>query len=59
MLQKPMSLGSPAGMSLALVLKVHTHPVMPAMFGSREELPRDGDKEEMDATEDDAEEKID
>ena len=40
--RSPMSLGSPAGMSLALALKVHTCPVMPATFGSREELPRDG-----------------
>ena len=55
----PMSLGSPAGTSLTLALKVHTHPNMPAMFGSRQELPRDGDEEEMDATEDDAEEKED
>ena len=55
----PMSLGSPAGMSLALALKVHTHPVMPVMFGSREEMPKDGDVKEMDATEDDAKEKED
>ena len=56
----PMSLGSPAGtMSFALALKVHTRPVTPAMFSSREELPRDGDEEEMDAAEDDAEEKED
>ena len=52
----PMSLGSPAGMGLALALKVHTRPAMPAMFGSREEPPRDGDEEEMDAVEDDAKE---
>ena len=32
----PMSLGSPAGMaSLALALKVHTHPVTPVIFSSR------------------------
>ena len=56
----PMSLGSLAGtMSLTLALKVHTHPVTPVRFGSREEPPRDGDEEEMDAAEDDAEEKED
>ena len=51
-----MSLGSPAGTSLTLALKVPTRPVMPMMFGSgsMEEPPRDGDEEEMDATEDDA-----
>ena len=55
-----MSLGSPAGMmSLALALKVCTHPFMPATFGSREEPPRDGDEEEMDAAEDDTGEKED
>ena len=56
----PMSLGSPAGtMSLALALKVRTHPVMPTMFGRREELPRDHDEKEMDAAENDAREKED
>ena len=56
----PMSLGSPAGTTtLALALKVCTHPVTPAMFDSREEPPRDGDEEEMDAAEDDTEEKED
>ena len=56
----PMSLGSPAGMtSLTLALKVRTRLVTPAMFGSREEPPRDGNEEEMDATEDDAREKED
>ena len=55
-----MSLGSPAGLtSLTLTLKVCTHPVMPTMFGSREELPRDGNEEEMDTAEDPAEEKED
>ena len=58
--RSPMSLGSPAGTtSLALALKVRTHLVMPTMFGSREEPPRDGNKEEMDAAEDDAKEKED
>ena len=51
-----MSLGSPAGTSLALALKVCTHPVTPAMFAGREEPPRHGNEEEMDALEDDAEE---
>ena len=55
----PMSLGSPAGTSLALALKVRTHSVTPMMFGSREEMPRDGDVKDMDATEDDAKEKED
>ena len=55
-----MSLGSPVEtMSLALALKVRTHLGMPVVFGSREEPPRDGDKEEMDTAEDDAEEKED
>ena len=49
-----MSLGSPAGTSLALALKVRTQ-TSPVMFGSREEPPRDGDEEEMDAVEDNAE----
>ena len=59
--ESPMSLGSPAGTSLTLALKVCTHPVRPAMFGSRsrEEPPRDSDEEEMDATQDDTEEKED
>ena len=36
----PMSLGSPAvGSSLALALKVRTHPGTPSAFGGREELP--------------------
>ena len=56
----PMSLGSPAGTaSLTLALKVRTCPVTPTMFGSREELPRDDNEEEMDAVGDDAEEKED
>ena len=55
-----MSLGSPAGTaSLALALKVHTRPVTPTIFSSREEPPTDDDEEEMDATGDDAEEKED
>ena len=60
MLQKPHVIGiSSWTTSLALALKVRTRPVMPMMFGSREEPPRDSDKEEMDATEDDAKEKED
>ena len=55
----PMSLGYPAGTSLVLALKVRTHPVMPTMFDSREEPPRDGNEEEMDTAEDNAEEKED
>ena len=50
----PMSLGSPAvGSSLALAIKVHTHPGTPAMFGGWEELPRGAveKEEEMDAVE--------
>ena len=55
-----MSLGSPAGRaSLALVLRVHTHPVMPVIFSSRREPPAHDVKEEMDAMEDDAEEEKD
>ena len=58
--RSPMSLGSPAGMtSLTLALKVRTHPVMPVMFGNREEPPRDSNEEEMDAAEDDTGEKED
>ena len=57
----PMSLGSPAGMSLTLALKVRTHPVTAVMFGScsREDPPKDGDEEDMDAAEDDVEEEED
>ena len=56
----PMLLGSPAGMaSLALALKVHTHPVTPTIFSSRRESPAHDIEEEMDATEDDAEEERD
>ena len=56
----PMSLGSPAGTaSLALALKVHTHPVTPVTFSSRREPPAHDAEEEMDATEDDAEEETD
>ena len=58
----PMSLGSPAmTSSLALALKVHTHPAMPSMFGGREEPSRNSDEEEeeMDAAEDDTGEKED
>ena len=52
----PMSLGSPAvESSLALALKVHTHPGTPSMFGAREGLPRGAveEEEEMDTTEND------
>ena len=56
----PMPLGSPAGTaSLALVLRVHTCPVTPAIFSSRREPPAHDVKEEMDAAEDDAEEEKD
>ena len=55
-----MSLGSPAGtVSLALALKVHACPVTPVSFSSRREPPAHNVKEEMDAVEDDAEEKKD
>ena len=55
-----MSLGSPAGTaSLALALKVCACPVMPTIFSSRREPPAHDVKEEMDATEDDAEEERD
>ena len=52
----PMSLGSPAvGSSLALAIKVRTHPGTPSTFGGREELPRGAvkEEEEMDAMEND------
>ena len=53
----PRSLGSPAGMvSLALALRVHTHPATPVIFSSRRQPPTDDGKEEMDAAGDDAEE---
>ena len=56
----PMSLGSPARTaSLALALKVRTHPVMPVTFSSRREPPAHNAEEEMDATEDDAKQEID
>ena len=51
-----MSLGSPAvGSSLALAIKVRTHPGTPLAFGRREELPRGAveEEEEMDAAEND------
>ena len=58
--RSPMLLGSPAGTaSLALALRVRTRPVMPATVGSRGEPPAHDVKEEMDATEDDAEEEKD
>ena len=58
--RSPMSLGSPAGtVSLALALKVHTHPVMPTIFSSRREPPAHDIEEEMDTVEDDAEEERD
>ena len=58
--RSPMLFGSPAGTtSLTLALKVRTRPVMPAMFGRREELPRDSNEEEMDTAENDAGEKED
>ena len=53
----PMSLGSPAvGLSLALALKVRTHPGTPSTLGGREELPRgtiEEEEEEMDTAEND------
>ena len=53
----PMSLGSLAvGSSLALAIKVHTHPGTPSTFGRWEELPRgaiEEEEEEMDAAEND------
>ena len=56
----PMLLGSPAGrVSLTLALRVHTHPVMPVIFSSRRESPAHNVKEEMDTTEDNAEEEKD
>ena len=56
----PMLLGSPAGtVSLTLALRVHTCLVTPMIFSSRRELPAHDVKEEMDATEDDAEEEKD
>ena len=57
---RPMSLGSPAGtVSLALALKVRAHPVTPVSFSSRRESPAHNVEEEMNATEDDAEEQKD
>ena len=56
----PMSLGSPAGTaSLALALRVCTHPVTPMTFGSRREPPAHDVEEEMDVTQDDAKEEKD
>ena len=53
----PMSLGSPTGMmSLALALRVRTHPATPAIFSSRRWPPMDDGEEEMDAAEDDPQE---
>ena len=53
----PMLLGSLAvGSSLALALKVRTHPGTPSTLGGREELPRgtiEEEVEEMDAAEND------
>ena len=58
--RSPMSLGSPAGtVSLTLALRVRTRPVMPVIFSSRREPPAQDVEEEMDATEDDAEEEKD
>ena len=55
-----MLLGSPAGtVSLALALRVRTHPVTPMTFSSRREPPAHDIEEEMDAAEDDAEEEKD
>ena len=51
-----MSLGSPAvGLSLALALKVCTHPGTPSTFSGWEGLPRGAieEEEEMDAAEND------
>ena len=56
----PMSLGSPAGMvSLAIALRVRTHPVTPVISSSRREPPAHDVEEEMDATDDDADEEKD
>ena len=53
----PMSIGSPAGAtSLTRALQVRTCPATPAIFSSRRELPAQDVEEEMDTTEDDAEE---
>ena len=55
-----MLIGSPVGMAgLAPALKVHNHLVMPVISSSRREPPAHDDKEEMDATEDDAKEEKD
>ena len=45
--------------SLALALKVHARPVTPVIFSSRREPPAHNIEEEMEATEDDAEEEKD
>ena len=56
----PMSLGSPAvTSSLVAALKVCAQPAMPAMFGNKEELSEGSNKEEMDATDEDAKEGMD
>ena len=56
----PMSLGSPAGtVSLTIALRVRTHPVTPMISSSRREPPAHDIEEEMDATDDDADEEKD
>ena len=57
----PMSLGSPAvTSSLATALKVRARPAMPALFDNKEETSEESsDKDEMDATDDDAKEGVD
>ena len=58
--RSPMLLGSPAGTaSLALALKVCTRSIMSMISSSRREPPAHDVEEEMDATEDDAEEETD
>ena len=55
-----MSIGSPVGTAgLAPALKVDTRLVMPVISSSRREPPAHDDKEEMDATEDEAKEEKD
>ena len=59
MLQKPHVIGISRWDELRTCIESAHPPGYAAMFGSREELPRDGDEEEMDTAEDDAEEKED
>ena len=56
----PMSIGSPAGMaSLVRMLQVHTCMATPTIFSCRRESLAQDVKEEMDATQDDADEDLD